>query len=179
MGPRLTQTVAEVADGLLVHPFHTEEFLHDRTLPGVEKGLSASNRDRSGFSLIADVIVCCGRDERELAKADAGTRTLLAFYGSTPAYAPVLELHGWSELQPHLAQMVREGRWEEMPTVIETPMLDALERAGNPDRGRQRTAAALLRRRRPSGLLPPLRARRRAGGRDHRGRSGLLMRLMT
>jgi probable F420-dependent oxidoreductase len=132
VGPRLTQAVAEVADGLLVHPFHTEEFLHDRTLPGVEEGLSASNRDRSGFSLIADVIVCCGRDERELAKADAGTRTLLAFYGSTPAYAPVLDLHGWSELQPVLAQMVREGRWEEMPTVIEPQMLAALSVRGTP-----------------------------------------------
>jgi probable F420-dependent oxidoreductase len=132
VGPRLTRTVAEVADGLLVHPFHTEEFLHDRTLPGVEEGLSASHRDRNDFSLIADVIVCAGRDEREQAAADAGTKTLLAFYGSTPAYAPVLELHGWSSIQPQLAQMVRQGQWAEMPAVIDDTMLGALSVRGTP-----------------------------------------------
>ena len=30
----------------------------------------------------------------------AATRRLLAFYGSTPAYRPVLDVHGWGELQP-------------------------------------------------------------------------------
>jgi probable F420-dependent oxidoreductase len=121
-----------VADGLLVHPFHTEEFLHDRTLPGVEEGLSASQRDRNGFSLIADVIVCSGRDERELAVAEAGTKTLLAFYASTPAYAPVLELHSWSAIQPQLARMVRQGQWAEMPAVIADSMLRTLSVRGTP-----------------------------------------------
>ncbi len=38
VGPRLTRTVAEVADGLLMHPFHSEQFLHDRTLRGHRGG---------------------------------------------------------------------------------------------------------------------------------------------
>jgi probable F420-dependent oxidoreductase len=133
VGPRLTRAVAEVADGLLVHPFHSEQFLHERTLVGVEAGLSASARDRDRFSLVADVIVCAGRDERELAGADAGTRTLLAFYGSTPAYAPVLELHGWSAAQPQLAGMVRAGDWAAMPSLIDDSMLRALSVRGTPD----------------------------------------------
>ena len=98
VGPRLTQTVAEVADGLLMPsvPYrgvpagpHVAR-CREGTLgvqPRPQRVLVDRRRDP----------VCCGRDERELAKADAGTRTLLAFYGSTPAYAPVLELHGWSE----------------------------------------------------------------------------------
>jgi probable F420-dependent oxidoreductase len=132
VGPRLTQMVAEVADGLLVHPFHTERFLQERTLPGVATGLTTSGRDRQDFSLIADVIVCAGRDERELAAADAGTRTLLAFYASTPAYAPVLELHGWDAIQPRLQAMVREGRWGEMPGLIDDEMLATLCVRGTP-----------------------------------------------
>lgn len=132
VGPRLTRTVAEVADGLLIHPFHSEAFLHDHTLPVMEQGLAASGRGRSEFSLVADVIVCCGRDDQEQVAADAGVRMLLAFYGSTPAYAPVLERHGWGALQPRLAQLVREGRWGEMPAVIDEDVLSTLCVRGGP-----------------------------------------------
>jgi probable F420-dependent oxidoreductase len=132
VGPKLTHAVAEVADGLLVHPFHTERFLHDHTLPNVEAGLASAARARVDFSVIADVIVCVGRDERELATADAGTRSLLGFYGSTPAYAPVLAAHGWGDLQPELAQMVREGRWADMPQAIDDDLLEALSVRGTP-----------------------------------------------
>jgi probable F420-dependent oxidoreductase len=132
VGPRMTRTVAESADGLLVHPFHSERFLHERTLPCVDDGLASSGRTRDDFTIVADVIVGCGRDEVELAKADAGTRGLLAFYGSTPAYARVLETHGWEELQPRLQQMVRSGQWDEMPSIITDEHLDALTVRGSP-----------------------------------------------
>ncbi len=42
------------------------------------------------------------------------TRRLLAFYGSTPAYRPVLDIHGWGDLQPELNALSKQGRWEEM-----------------------------------------------------------------
>ncbi len=142
VGPRLTRAVAESADGLLVHPFHSERFLHEETLPCVDEGLALSRRPRDDFTIVADVIVGCGRDDAELAKADAGTRGLLAFYGSTPAYARVLETHGWGELQPQLHQMVRAGRWDEMSSVITDEHLDALTVRGSP-----RDVAAELRRR--------------------------------
>lgn len=132
VGPKLTRTVAEVADGLLVHPFHSERFLLDHTLPNVEAGLADAGRTDADFSLIADVIVCVGRDERELEVADAGTRSLLAFYGSTPAYAPVLAAHDRDDLQPRLAQLVREGRWAEMPQAIDDDLLRTLSVRGTP-----------------------------------------------
>lgn len=133
VGPRLTRAVAEVADGLLVHPFHSELFLHERTLPGVEDGLATTGRSKESFSVIADVIVCVGRDDTEIATAEAGCRALLAFYGSTPAYAPVLDLHGWGALQPELQQMVRAGRWAELPTRIDDRLLDTLCVRGSPN----------------------------------------------
>lgn len=142
VGPVLTRTVAEVADGLLVHPFHSEAFLHDHTLPAVERGLAAAQRRRDDFSLIADVIVCCGADDQQQAAADAGVRMLLAFYGSTPAYAPVLERHGWGDAQPQLAALVREGRWGDMPSVVDDDMLATLSVRGTPDE----VAAELVRR---------------------------------
>jgi probable F420-dependent oxidoreductase len=132
VGPRMTRAVAETADGLLVHPFHSERFLHEHTLPLVDTGLAASGRAREGFSLVADVIVCAGRDETEMAAADAGARALLAFYGSTPAYAPVLAVHGWDHLQPRLQQLVRDGRWDEMPALVTDEVLASLTVRGSP-----------------------------------------------
>ena len=37
------------------------------------------------------------------------SRTQLAFYGSTPAYRPVLELHGWGDLQHRAQHPVQAG----------------------------------------------------------------------
>src|SRR3954454_5646658 len=74
LGPRLTRAVAASADGLLLHPFMTERFLHDHTLPNVERGLAESGRSRDDFSIVMTSIVCTGRDEAEMATAVAGTR---------------------------------------------------------------------------------------------------------
>jgi probable F420-dependent oxidoreductase len=132
VGPRLTTAVAEVADGLLVHPFHSEEFLRERMLPSVEQGLANAGRDRASFAFVVDAIVCAGRDDAELAAATDGTRGLLAFYGSTPAYAAVLDHHGWGDLQPRLQQLVREGNWAEMATLVTDEMVTALSIQGSP-----------------------------------------------
>ncbi len=132
VGPRMTRMVAEVADGLLVHPFHTERFLADAMIPEVEQSLAGAGRDRADFSFAVDVIVCTGRDDEEQAAADDGCRTLLGFYGSTPAYRPVLDLHGWGEVQPALNQLTKSGGWAEMPALITDEMLDQLTVRGTP-----------------------------------------------
>ena len=75
---------------------------------------------------MATTIVCTGRDEAEQAAADAGTRSLLAFYGSTPAYRPVLDAHGWGELQGELNALSKQGRWAEMAGLIDDEMLVTL-----------------------------------------------------
>ena len=43
-----------------------------------------------------------GRTDAELEAATVGVRGLLAFYGSTPAYVPVLDVEGWADVQPEL-----------------------------------------------------------------------------
>ncbi len=60
-----------------------------------------------------------------MAVATKGTKQQIAFYGSTPAYRPVLECHGWGELQTELNQMSKEGRWEEMGELIDDDILHA------------------------------------------------------
>jgi probable F420-dependent oxidoreductase len=132
LGPRLTRAVAATADGLLLHPFLSERFLRDHTLPQVERGLAASGRTHDDFSIVATTIVCTGRDEAEMATAVAGTRAMLAFYGSTPAYRPVLDAHGWGDLQPELNTLSKQGRWDEMNVLIDDEVLDTLAVRGEP-----------------------------------------------
>src|SRR3954463_4392405 len=128
----MTRMAAEVADGLLVMPFTTEAFVRERTMPMVAEGLAASNRNREGFELVCEVIVCAGRDERELAMAEAGVRGLLSFYGSTPAYRPVLDHHGWGDLHVELHALSRAGDWGAMAARVDDTVLKTIAVYGTP-----------------------------------------------
>ncbi|MFN3339944.1 MAG: TIGR03617 family F420-dependent LLM class oxidoreductase [Dietzia sp.] len=129
LGPRLTRATAEVADGLLVMPFGSKKFLHESTMPAVRAGLAAAGRGEDEFEVVPEVIVsvATGADDDH-----ASTRMLLAFYGSTPAYKPVLDAHGWGDLQPELNAMSKQGRWQEMATLISDDILHTIAACGTP-----------------------------------------------
>lgn len=132
LGPRLTRATAEFADGLLVMPFGSKRFLHEQTMPAVREGLAASGRTADDFAVVPEVIVSTGATERQRAEADVATRRLLAFYGSTPAYRPVLAQHGWEDLQPELNALSKQGRWQEMGQLIDDDMLHTIAACGTP-----------------------------------------------
>lgn len=133
LGPVMTRTAAEVADGLLVMPFHSERHFHERTLPAVERGLARAGRDRAGFEIVPQVIVATGRTDAELAAATTGVRGLLAFYGSTPAYRPVLEVEGWADRQESLNALSKRGAVAEMITMVDDRMVETLAVRGTPE----------------------------------------------
>ncbi|HLI53531.1 MAG TPA: LLM class F420-dependent oxidoreductase [Acidimicrobiales bacterium] len=133
VGEHMTKVAAEVADGLLVHGFTTERYLKEVTLPAVKATLAANGRSREDFQLSYPAFVVTGDNEAEVAAAEAGTRRQIAFYGSTPAYRPVLDLHGWGELQPELNVLSKQGRWEEMGKLIDDEVLDAFAVRGTPE----------------------------------------------
>jgi probable F420-dependent oxidoreductase len=113
VGPHMTRVAGEVGDGLIVHPFTTKRYLSERILPVLDEGLAASGRSR------ADVEVCF---PGLVASGDGRTmRDQLAFYGSTPAYHPVLELHGWLDLGRELnavSKSDRPDKWRRMGELI-------------------------------------------------------------
>jgi hypothetical protein len=78
-------------------------------------------------------LVVTGRDADEMRCAAAAVRKQLAFYGSTPAYRPVLEHHGWGDLQPELQQLSRQGRWDDMAGLIDDELLDTFAVVAEPD----------------------------------------------
>jgi probable F420-dependent oxidoreductase len=123
VGEKMAEVAGEVADGILVHGFTTERYLREVTLPAVARGLAQSGRDRSDFSVSYPGFVVTGTNEEEMAKAAAGTRQQIAFYGSTPAYRGVLELHGWGDLQTELNRLSKQGEWVQMGKLIDDDIL--------------------------------------------------------
>ena len=91
VGPLMTEVAGEVADGIIVHPFTTEKYLRETTVPALERGFARAGKRRCEFEVRYPCFVVTGRDERELAGASTATKQQIAFYGSTPAYRPVLE----------------------------------------------------------------------------------------
>ena len=132
LGPRLTRAVAQHADGLLVMPFGTRRFLREHTMPAVQDGLAAGGRQVSDLAIVPEIIVSAGATDAERERADIRARQLLAFYGSTPAYQPVLAAHGWEALQPELNALSKHGRWQEMGGLITDEMLHTVAACGTP-----------------------------------------------
>jgi probable F420-dependent oxidoreductase len=130
LGPLMTRTAAEVADGLLVMPFHSRRHFRERTLPAVEEGLELAGRDR--IDLYPQAIVATGDSPEAIEAATVGVKGLLAFYGSTPAYRPVLDVEGWGEAQPELNALSKNGDIMRMIDLIDDRMLRTLAVVGTP-----------------------------------------------
>ncbi len=132
VGPRMTEVAGEVADGFLVHPFHTLDFVREQTLPALERGIARSGRSRGALEITAQVMVAIGRTRDERATALEAVRGQIAFYGSTPAYRGVLEQHGWADLQPELNALSKRGDWPAMTKRISDEMVEAIAVSGSP-----------------------------------------------
>jgi probable F420-dependent oxidoreductase len=133
VGRRMTEVAGEVADGFLVHPFHTDAFVRQTTVPSLERGLAKAGRERASLQIAAQVIVATGADDETIERASAGARAQISFYASTPAYRPVLESIGRGELQEELNAMSKRGEWLEMAGRIDDDLLRQIAVVGPPD----------------------------------------------
>ncbi len=126
----MCRLAGELCDGFHVHPFHSAQYLRQVILPAVEEGLRISGRQRSRLELVSSVFVIPGDTQTEKAAASHPIRQQIAFYASTPSYAPVMELHGWGDTREQLSRLAAKGRWGEMPSLISDEMLDVFAISG-------------------------------------------------
>ena len=131
-GPRMTRLAGEVGDGFLVHPVNTRRSLLELTVPAIEAGLVETGRSRDDFELVCVTIIVTGDSDEQLERSRRAVREQLAFYGTTPAYLPVFELHDRGELHPRLKQLARDGRWSEMADLIDDEFLETVAVVGEP-----------------------------------------------
>ena len=122
VGPAMTRVAGEVADGFLSHPLATPQFLCDTTIPSLIDGAAGRGRPTVHHS----AMVILGRDAAEHAAARHAVRAQIGFYGSTPAYRPVLDSVGFGDLQPRLRDLTRDGDWQSVARLVPDDLVDAV-----------------------------------------------------
>jgi probable F420-dependent oxidoreductase len=133
VGELMTEVAGEVCDGFLCHGFTTEQYLREVTIPALERGAAKAGRTLADIEVSGPAFVVTGTDDEEMERSVAGTKQQIAFYGSTPAYRGVLELHGWGDLQDDLNRMSKEGKWKEMGELITDDILHTFAVVGAPE----------------------------------------------
>jgi probable F420-dependent oxidoreductase len=133
VGELMTEVAGEVCDGFLCHGFTTERYLREVTIPALERGRAKAGKTMEGFEIVGPSFVVTGNTEEEMAAAAAGTRQQIAFYGSTPAYRGVLDIHGWGGLQDELNTLSKAGKWVEMGNLIDDEILNTFAVVGEPE----------------------------------------------
>ena len=132
VGPLMIATAAREADGILVHTFCTPKYLQEEILPRIDATLAETGRSRADFEVSFPPFVVTGTNEEQFEAARQRVRYRIAFYASTPAYRPVLECHGWEDLQPKLNQLSKNNGWERMPELISDEILETFAVVGEP-----------------------------------------------
>ena len=133
VGPRMTEMAGEVADGFIVHPFGTERSLRELTIPALERGAAGAGRPLADVEIAFPLMAIVADTDEEIERGRAAMRPRLAFYGSTPAYKVILEVHGWGDLQPELNRLSKTGDWATMSALITDEMIDAFSVQGTTD----------------------------------------------
>lgn len=131
VGELMTEVAGEVSDGLVAHPFTTREYVEQVTLPALRRGAESAGRAVPGIAF--PVFVALGRDPGEIRDAALAVAKQIAFYGSTPSYLPVLEVHGWGAKGEQLNAAVRRGEWAEIGRIVDEEMLRAFACVGTPE----------------------------------------------
>lgn len=117
VGPQMLRVAAEVADGLFVHPFCTELYLRSVVLPGIERHRP---RELPPLEIALSPLVALSDPDVVAARRE------IAFYASTPAYRPVLDIHGWGDLQSELNAMSKRSEWDRMAALVDDDVLRAM-----------------------------------------------------
>ena len=133
VGPAMVGLAAELADGIRLHPFCTRAYFERTIAPRIALGLAHSGRVRANFEINGGGFIATGATDDAVAAMAEWVRYRVAFYASTPAYWPVLETEGYSELGPKLNHMTKQGQWDRMAAEIPDALLHACAAIGRHD----------------------------------------------
>src|SRR5438093_2801298 len=123
VGPAMLRLAGEVCDGARLHGFCTRRYLDEVVMRELGSGMARSGRARESLEISGGGFIATGPDEAAVARMTEWVRSRVAFYASTPAYWPVLELHGLHELGRKLNAMTKAGQWERMAGEIPDDVL--------------------------------------------------------
>ena len=123
VGPLMLKTAARQADSVRLHGFATRAYLEQVVRPLLTAELVAAGRTFEQFEITGGGFIATGPDAAAVRAAAEKIRYRVAFYGSTPAYRSVFDLHGMADLGVRLNGLSREGKWAEMAALISDDVL--------------------------------------------------------
>ena len=124
VGPLMLKTAARTADSVRLHSFATRDYLEQVVRPLLADELDASGKSFENFEVTGGGFVATGPDAAAVREATEKVRYRVAFYGSTPAYRGVFDLHGVSDLGVKLTEMSKQGLWNQMAAQVPDDVLD-------------------------------------------------------
>jgi len=130
VGPAMLRVAGEVCEGVRLHPLCTRRYIEEAVLPRLREGFAKSGRRREDFEITGGGFIATGPDRAAVERMREWVRVRVGFYGSTPAYWPVLELHGHGELGRKLNELSRQGQWAEMTKAVSDEVLEWFCAAG-------------------------------------------------
>jgi probable F420-dependent oxidoreductase len=133
VGPAMLRVAGEVADGVRLHPFCTAKYLEEMVMPQLKTGMARSGQAREAFEITGGGFVATGPDDEAVHKVREWVRYRVGFYGSTPAYYPVLEAHDLKDLGLKLNRMTKADEWDQLADVVSDDVLDLFVAAGRHD----------------------------------------------
>ncbi|MGE0385681.1 MAG: TIGR03617 family F420-dependent LLM class oxidoreductase [Gammaproteobacteria bacterium] len=132
VGPAMTRVAAECCDGIHLIGFQSAAYLREVTIPALRAARAAAGRSFEDFTVNTPVVIAEGRTDEELEASIQATRRRVAYYLSVEAYRPMLDHHGWGDLQPEMAALLARGEHAEMARRIPDDVLATYVIAGNP-----------------------------------------------
>ncbi|MCX7381954.1 MAG: TIGR03617 family F420-dependent LLM class oxidoreductase [Alphaproteobacteria bacterium] len=124
VGPEMQKAAARHCDGVRLHGFATRKYVEEIVRPLLAGELAKRSAGLDHFEVTGGGFVATGPDEAAVKTAAEKIRYRVAFYGSTPAYRGVFDIHGLSDLGVKLHEASRRGEWEKMAAMVDDDVLD-------------------------------------------------------
>ena len=133
VGPAMMKVAAEECDGAMLHGFCTRKYLADVVVPKFERALAGVGRSRADFEMSGGGFVATGATDEDVAKTFEWIRQRVGFYGSTPSYWPVFEVHDLQDLGLKLNDMSKKGQWDQMTEEVSDDVVRLFAAVGRYD----------------------------------------------
>jgi probable F420-dependent oxidoreductase len=134
---RMVESAGRAADGVIGHPMTSPGWVRDVLRPAAERGARDAGRDPADIVVTTSPIVQLSPDRDEALREAAAQ---VAFYATTRTYLPVLEAHGFADLQEPIRRAFVQNDHVEMIRLA-LPMAEVLAVAGTPEECREKLAA--------------------------------------
>lgn len=121
---KMSEVAGALADGFVTHATNSHpRYLRSVTMPALETGAARSGRGDGGPRVVVVSKCITAPDAGALARTRDAARREMAFLYSTPAYRPTLTMLGHEHLGAELTSLVKDEKWDELPSLLNDRVL--------------------------------------------------------